>query len=175
MRWVFGCLVFFVVVSLAAQEATITLVNGKTIKAKIVKIEAEKYNGTGREAVNELAVVQGTSEYMLSFDKIASLRLVETDDMSCYEDSSYKPTREFCTRKLVYEVKLKSPDKNKAKIEIVDDRKFIFSLADKSEPVVTFFYKITASDEGKEAELSLKDLEARVKEYQQNGIKTITF
>lgn len=175
MRLFWGTLFVLFALSLAAQEATITLVNGKTVKAKIAKIEAEKHNGTGRETVREISVVQGSSEYMLSFDKIASMRLVETDDMSCYEDSNYKPTREFCTRKLVYEVKLKTPDKNKQKIEIVDDRKFIFSFADKTEPVVTFFYKITASDEGKESELNLKDLESRVKEFQQNGIKTITF
>ncbi len=175
MRLFVGAFSTFFVLFLSAQEATITLVSGKTIKAKIAKIEAEKYNGTGRETVREISVVQGSSEYMLSFDKIASMRLVETDDMSCYEDSNYKPTREFCTRKLVYEVKLKTPEKNKQKIEIVDDRKFIFSFADKTDPVVTFFYKITASDEGKETELSIKDLESRVKDFQQNGIKTITF
>ncbi len=175
MRLFFVAFCVFFFSYLSAQEATITLVNGKTIKAKIAKIEAEKYNGTGRETVREISVVQGSSEYLLSFDKIASMRLVETDDMSCFEDSNYKPTREFCTRKLVYEVKLKTTDKNKQKIEIVDDRKFIFSFAEKVEPVSTFFYKITASDEGKEAEINLKDLESRVKEAQQNGIKTIIF
>jgi len=164
------------IASLFAQETTITLVNGKTIKGRIVKIEAEKYNGTGREPTSEISVVQGNSEYFLSFEKIASLRLVSTDDMSCYEDSGFKPTREFCSRKVFYEVTLKTPDKkNKQKIEIIDERKFIFTLADTAEPVVSFFYKIMASDEGKEAEMSLKDLEKRVKDLQQNGIRTITF
>ena len=160
---------------LCAQEATVTLVNGKTVKGKILKIEAEKYNGTARETATDISVVQGNSEYMLSFEKIASLKLVSTDDMSCYEDSDFKPTREFCSRKLIYEVRLKNPDKNKQKIEIVDERKFIFSFGDKTPPVVSFFYKITASDEGKEAETNLKELESRVKDFQQNGIKTITF
>ncbi len=158
-----------------AQEVSITLVNGKSLKAKILKIEAEKFNGTGREPSSALSVVQGNSEYMLSFDKIDSIKLVDTDDMSCYEDSAYVPVREFCSRKLMYEVKLKTADKNKQKIEIVDERKFIFNFADKMEPVVSFFYKIQASDEGKEAETNLKQIESVVKDFQQNGIKSIKF
>lgn len=175
MRMIIGSLVTLLAVGAFAQEATIATVGGKTIKAKIVKIEAEKYNGTGRAPANELAVVQGNSEYLLSFDKIASLKLLETDDMSCYEDSAYTPTREFCSKKLIYDVKLKTPDKNKQKIEIVDERKFIFTLADQPDPVVTFFYKIQASDEGKEAATNLKQIESMVKEFQQNGIKSIKF
>ncbi len=168
--------ILFGVTAAFAQEANITLVSGKTVKGKILKIEAEKYNGTGREPSTALSVVQGNSEYMLAFDKIESIKLLETDDMSCYEDSAYAPVREFCSRKLIYEVKLKTPDKkNKQKIEIVDDRKFIFNFADKVEPVVSFFYKIQASDEGKEAETNLKQIEAVVKEFQQNGIKSIKF
>jgi len=175
MRTIIGSLVMLFVVGTFAQEATITTASGKTIKAKIAKIEAEKYNGTGRAPANEFAVVQGNSEYLLSFDKISSLKLLETDDMSCYEDSAYKPTREFCSKKLVYEVKLKIPDKNKQKIEIVDERKFIFTLAGQPDPIVTFFYKIQASDEGKEAETNLKQIENMVKDFQQNGIKSIKF
>lgn len=173
MRMIVGSLVLLFVAGLFAQEATITTVSGKTIKGKILKIEAEKYNGTGRAPANELAVVQGNSEYLLSFDKIDSLKLVETDDMSCYEDSDFKPTRKFCSKKLVYEVKLKTPDKNKQKIEIVDERKFLFTFADRPDPVVTFFYKIQASNEGKEADTNFKYIEDMVKAFQQNGIKSI--
>jgi hypothetical protein len=43
------------------------------------------------------------------------------------------------------------------------------------EPVVSFFYKIQASDAGKEAETNLKQIESVVKDFQQNGIKSIKF
>ncbi len=172
MKIVSFVLIILFTVVLSAGESAITLVNGKSVKGTITKIEAMKWDGTERQEIKELSVAQGTSEFFVSFDKIDSITLANTDDMSCFEDSNYKPARKYCSRKMIYHIKLKTPGKSKAPVEIIDDRKFVLTF-EKGEPVMTAFYKIIFSDLGREATATYKDLEVEVKEVERNSIKNI--
>lgn len=159
-------------------DVTVTLINGKTFKAKLEKIEASKYDADAkdREEVKGLNVAQGQNEYMIPFEKMQSITFATRDDMSTYEDSSFSPIRKFVRIKMTFVVKLKTADKSKDRIEIVDDRKFILTFAEKTEPPVTaFFNKVMVSDKGREFRVTFKEIEDEAKELEKNGIKSIIF
>ena len=171
---------FFAVILAAslvfAQNATITLKNGKKISGKIVKIEAAQLSNTkSLVETTTVAAAQGVNELMLKFADIKEINFKSSDDVSCFEDGRFVPVRKFCSMKALYHIVPKVKGESKEPVEIEDDKVFFFHIEGEKTPVAAFFYKIQVSNEGNESKKDYPDLEREVLSLSKNNIKKIVF
>lgn len=174
-RAFFSILIVFFITSIFGQKATFHLRNGQNFTSKILSIQSTDEQGNDKMKALSITAAQGIKELRLTFDKIKSITLKSSGDISCFEDSRFSPIRKFCTKKYTYLIKLKKKSKSKKPLEIVDDRWFIFTLNNKMDPLKLFFYKIKLSNEGKEKKIGYKDLEKKIREIEKTGVKKIIF
>lgn len=160
---------------LFADKATFVLKNGKTVAGNIVKIEAGVIDSKDLSEVSSINAAQGTNELLLQVKDVKEIVFKSVDDVSCFEDGRFIPIRKFCSMRAVYHVILKTPLKEKAPIELSDDRIFFFHVEGQKEPLIIFFSKIQASSQGREDKVDYPDLEREVMSFNKNGIKKITF
>ena len=177
MQKIFLFLAVMLVSSLIfAQNATITLKNGKKISGKIVKIEAAQLSNTKSLAeTSTISAAQGVNELMLKFADIKEINFKSSDDVSCFEDGRFVPVRKFCSMKSLYTIVPKVKGESKEAIEIEDDKVFFFHIEGEKSPVAAFFYKIQVSNEGNESKKDYPDLEREVLSLSKNGVKKIVF
>ena len=176
MKKIFLFLTVLLVSSLLfAENATITLKNGKKISGKIVKIEAAPLNSRSMIETKTISAAQGVNELMLKFADIKEIEFKSSDDVSCFEDGRFVPVRKFCSMKSLYHIVPKVNVESKDPVEIEDDKVFFFHIEGEKTPVAAFFYKIQVSNEGNETKKDYPDLEREVLSLSRNGIKKIVF
>ena len=167
--------ILFLFAFLSAENAVITLKNGKTVSGKIVKIEAAQFGSKSLSETKTIAGAQGVNELMLKFSDIKEIEFKSSDDVSCFEDGRFVPVRKFCSIKALYHIVPKVKSESKDPIEIEDNRVFFIQIEGEKSPVSAFFYKIQVSNEGNEAKKDYPDLEREVVALNKNGIKKIVF
>lgn len=160
---------------LFAENAAITLKNGKTISGKIVKIEAAQPGSKSLAETTTISAAQGVNELMLKFADIKEIDFKSSDDVSCFEDGRFVPVRKFCSMKALYHIVPKVKGESKEPIEIEDSKVFFIHIEGEKSPVAAFFYKIQVSNEGNESKKDYPDLEREVLELSRNNIKKIVF
>ncbi|MBR6422622.1 hypothetical protein IKS86_07925 [bacterium] len=160
---------------LFAENATITLKNGKTISGKVVKIEAAQIDSKSLAETTTISAAQGVNELMLKFADIKEINFKSSDDVSCFEDGRFVPVRKFCSMKALYHIVPKVKSESKEPIEIEDNKVFFIHIEGEKSPVAAFFYKIQVSNEGNESKKDYPDLEREVLELSKNNIKKIVF
>lgn len=162
---------------LFAGSATITFLNGKKAKGKIVKVEAGEVGAEYKGTAYALTVAEGTTELRIAIEEIKNIQLKSQADVSCFEDGTMTPTRKFCTARSTYNATLqqKKGKKGKRIAEVVDERMFYFYFEGKKEPVQVIFAKIKVSNVGKEGKVGYPDLEQKVLKMQKAGVKKIIF
>ena len=160
---------------LFAENATITLKNGKTISGKIVKIEAAQLNSKSLAETTTISAAQGVNELMLKFSDIKEINFKSSDDVSCFEDGRFVPVRKFCSMKALYHIVPKVKGESKEPIEIEDNRVFFIHIEGEQSPVTAFFYKIQVSNEGSEDKKDYPDLERDVMALSKSAVKKIVF
>lgn len=160
---------------LFAENATITLKNGKTISGKIVKIEAAQLDSKSLSETTTISAAQGVNELMLKFADIKEIVFKSSDDVSCFEDGRFVPVRKYCSMKALYHIVPKVKSESKEPIEIEDNKVFFIHIEGEKSPVAAFFYKIQVSNEGNESKKDYPDLEREVLELSKNNIKKIVF
>ncbi len=160
---------------LFAENATITLKNGKTISGKVVKIEAAQLGSKSLSETTTISAAQGVNELMLKFADIKEINFKSSDDVSCFEDGRFVPVRKFCSMKALYHIVPKVKGESKEPVEIEDNRVFFIHIEGEKSPVAAFFYKIQVSNEGNESKKDYPDLEREVLDLSKNNIKKIVF
>ena len=176
MKKIFLFLLVMLTASLVfAQNATITLKNGRKISGKIVKIEAAQPGSKSLIETTTISGAQGVNELMLKFADIKEIDFKSSDDVSCFEDGRFVPVRKFCSMKALYHIIPKVKGESKEAIEIEDDKVFFFHIEGEKTPVTAFFYKIQVSNEGNESKKDYPDLEREILSLSRNGIKKIVF
>ena len=160
---------------LFAENATITLKNGKTISGKVLKIEAAQLDSKSLSETTTISAAQGVNELMLKFADIKEIVFKSSDDVSCFEDGRFVPVRKFCSMKALYHIVPKVKGENKEPVEIEDNRVFFIYIEGEKTPVAAFFYKIQVSNEGNESKKDYPDLEREVLELSKNNVKKIVF
>ena len=167
--------ILFVSSFLFAENAVITLKNGKTISGKVVKIEAAQLGSKSLAETTTISAAQGVNELMLKFADIKEIVFKSSDDVSCFEDGRFVPVRKFCSMKALYHIVPKVKSESKEPIEIEDNKVFFIHIEGEKSPVAAFFYKIQVSNEGNESKKDYPDLEREVLELSKNNIKKIVF
>ncbi len=160
---------------LFAENATITLKNGKTISGKVLKIEAAQLDSKSLSETTTISAAQGVNELMLKFADIKEIVFKSSDDVSCFEDGRFVPVRKYCSMKALYHIVPKVKSESKKPIEIEDNKVFFIHIEGEKSPVAAFFYKIQVSNEGNESKKDYPDLEREVLELSKNNIKKIVF
>ncbi|MBQ3369282.1 hypothetical protein IJG44_10365 [bacterium] len=160
---------------LFAENATITLKNGKTISGKVLKIEAAQLDSKSLSETTTISAAQGVNELMLKFADIKEIVFKSSDDVSCFEDGRFVPVRKYCSMKALYHIVPKVKSESKEPIEIEDNKVFFIHIEGEKSPVAAFFYKIQVSNEGNESKKDYPDLEREVLELSKNNIKKIVF
>ena len=160
---------------LFAENATITLKNGKTISGKVLKIEAAQLDSKSLSETTTISAAQGVNELMLKFADIKEIVFKSSDDVSCFEDGRFVPVRKYCSMKALYHIVPKVKSESKEPIEIEDNKVFFIHIEGEKSPVAAFFYKIQVSNEGNESKKDNTDLEREVLELSKNNIKKIVF
>ena len=160
---------------LFAENATITLKNGKTISGKVLKIEAAQLDSKSLSETTTISAALGVNELMLKFADIKEIVFKSSDDVSCFEDGRFVPVRKYCSMKALYHIVPKVKSESKEPIEIEDNKVFFIHIEGEKSPVAAFFYKIQVSNEGNESKKDYPDLEREVLELSKNNIKKIVF
>lgn len=160
---------------LFAENATITLKNGKTISGKVLKIEAAQLDSKSLSETTTISAAQGVNELMLKFADIKEIVFKSSDDVSCFEDGRFVPVRKYCSMKALYHIVPKVKSESKEPIEIEDNKVFFIHIEGEKSLVAAFFYKIQVSNEGNESKKDYPDLEKEVLELSKNNIKKIVF
>ena len=170
---VFLVIAFFMPVF--ADKVTFIMKHGKKISGEIEKIEVSDADGLNKMDTTTINAASGVSEMLLKIREIKSIDFKSSDDVSCYEDSRFAPTRKVCTMKAMYFIQMKNPEKKKEKIEVTDDRMLYFYLKGRKEPVKFFLYKIEVTNKGREDKISYRELEREVLKHNKEGVKNILF
>jgi hypothetical protein len=158
-----------------ADKVTLIMKHGKKVSGEIEKIEVSDADGLNKMDTTTINAASGTSEMLLKISEIKSIDFKSSDDVSCYEDSRFAPTRKVCTMKAKYFIQMKKPEKKKEKVEVTDDRMFYFYIKGVKEPVKFFLYKIKVTNKGREDKISYPELEREVLKHNKEGVKNILF
>lgn len=157
---------------LGARNVVITMKDGKTIKGHLEKITVSEDDGSSETGF--LIAQQGQSELRFPIKKIKEITFKSKDDISCFKDSRYAPTRKFCSMKSNFI--LKPVEKMSGPcIELIDDRKIEFHISGREKPVTAYFYTISRHNGGREKDVSYPELTKEVREISKKNIKKMYF